>query len=239
MIKPTAYFQTLNRDTSIDRFVSKDLESKIIKNDLLSINVSSLNKAEDEYYNGIALQGVSAVSSPTNAPSNYLVDLEGNIQIHNLGTMHVEGMTRKELKDSLEINLSPYLKDPIVKVSFLNRRITVLGEVDRPQVLDMQAEQMPLLDVLALSGDVTINALKKDILVIRTTPKGKTFKHVNLENGSIFKDSSWYNLQSGDIVYVEPNLRKLINQDRNARIQQALSITSIFLSIIILVLQLR
>jgi polysaccharide biosynthesis/export protein len=238
IVKPTAYFQTLNRDTSINKFVSKDMESKIVKNDLLSINVSSLNKTEDEFYNGSALQGSATLGAPANPPSNYMVDLEGNIQIHNLGKIHVEGMTRKELKDSLEIDLLPYLKDPIVKVSFLNRRITILGEISKPQVIDMQAEQMPLLEALASSGDVTLNALKKDVLIIRTTPNGKTFKHVNLENASIFKDSSWYNLQSGDIVYVEPNLKKLITQDRNTRLQQALSITSIFLSIIILVLQL-
>jgi polysaccharide export outer membrane protein len=108
----------------------------------------------------------------------------------------------------------------------------------KPQVLQIQEEKIPLLDVLSLTGDVTPNALKRDILIVRTTPNGKTFKHVNLENESIFRDSNWYYLQSEDIVYVEPNLRKLINQDRRARLQVALSITSIALTVLVLIVQL-
>ena len=42
--------------------------------------------------------------------------------------MHVEGMTRKELKDTLEKALVPYLKEACVNVSFLNRHVTMLGE---------------------------------------------------------------------------------------------------------------
>ena len=244
IVRPTAYFQTLDKDTSINQFVSKDLESKIVKNDILAISVSSLNKMEDEYYNGASISSSSssgsssAVSSGTTSRGQgYVVDIDGNIQIHNLGKLHVEGMTRKQLKDSLETSLLPYLKDPIVTVNFSNRRITILGEILKPQVIDMQEEQMSLLDVLALSGDVTPNALKKNILVIRTTPKGKTFKHMNLENESLFKDSSWYYLQSGDIVYVEPNIKKLMDEERIARIQQDVAITSIVITILVLIIE--
>jgi polysaccharide export outer membrane protein len=245
IVRPTAYFQTLNRDTSINQFVSKDLESKIVKNDILAISVSSLNKIEDEYYNGSSLSSSSSSGSSSSEVSSgstskgqgYAVDLDGNIQIHNLGKLHVEGMTRKQLKDSLEIDLLPYLKDPIVTINFSNRRITILGEIQKPQVIQMQEEQMSLLDILALSGDITPNALKKNILVVRTTPKGKTFKHMDLENESVFKDSSWYYLQSGDIVYVEPNIKKMVDEQRIARFQQDAGIISLLLTTIVLVLE--
>jgi polysaccharide export outer membrane protein len=244
IVRPTAYFQTLNKDTSINQFVSKDMESKIVKNDILAISVSSLNKVEDEYYNGASMSSSSSsgsssseVSGSTSKGQGYAVDLQGNIQIHNLGKLHVEGMTRKQLEDSLEIALLPYLKDPIVTVNFSNRRVTVLGEISKPQVIEMQEEQMSLLDLLAISGDVTPNALKKNILIIRTTAKGKTLKHMNLENESLFKDSSWYYLQSGDIVYVEPNIKKLINEQRIARVQQDVAISSIILTILVLIIE--
>jgi polysaccharide export outer membrane protein len=244
-VKPTAYFQTLNRDTAISQFMDTSLESKIVKNDVLAITVSSLNKMEDALYNESSLSStvVSGSYSPvssqnTSSGQGYVVDVNGNIQLHNIGKLHVEGLTRKQLKDTLEISLLPYLKDPIITVNFLNKRVTILGEVIKPQVLQIQEERISLLDALSLSGDVTMNALKRDILVIRTTPQGKTFKHVNLENESIFRDSNWYYLQSEDIVYVEPNLRKLINQDRRTRLQVGLSITSIALTVILLIVQL-
>jgi polysaccharide export outer membrane protein len=235
--KPTAYFKTLNRDTAINHFVDSNIESKIVKNDLLSISVSSLNRLEDELYNVSSLSsstssgstlgsGASSGSTSTSHGQGYTVDLDGNIQIHNLGKVHVEGLTRKQLKDTLEISLLPYLKDPIVTIGFLNRRITVLGEVLRPQVIELQQEQMSLLDAIAITTDVTANALKNNILIIRETPNGKIFKHINLEDESIFTNSSpWYNLQSGDIVYVEPDIKKITRLQRIVRDQQIVSFT--------------
>jgi len=244
IIKPTAYFQTIDKDTSINQFVTKDIESKIVKNDILDISVSSLNKLEDEFYNGAALSSssTSGTSSEVSSTSSsrgqgYAVDLEGNIQIHNLGKIHAEGMTRAQLKNTLEARLLPYLKDPIITVNFSNRRITVLGEVSKPQVIELQQERMSLLDALSLSGDVTPLALKKNILVVRTTPEGKTFKHMNLEDESLFKDSSWYYLQSEDVVYVEPNLKKMIRQERLARSQLGISVASLALTVLVLIVQ--
>jgi polysaccharide export outer membrane protein len=239
IIKPTAYFNPTTKDTIINQFVDKNMESKIVKNDLLGISVSSLNKIEDEFYN---ISSLSSNSANTNSGATssgsithgdgYTVDNDGNIELHKLGKIHVEGLTRKELKDSLEIQLLPFLKNPIVSVSFLNRRITVLGEVAKPQVLNLQEEQMSLLDALAITGDVTPNALKKNILVIRQTPTGKLFKHVNLEDQSLFSDSArWYYLQSGDVVYVEPNLKKMITEQRALHSQQVLSVAIAALSL--------
>lgn len=243
-IRYTSYFETLGKDTSINQFVNKNIESKIVKNDILAISVSSLNRDEDEFYNQSSLSTKSSSGSgsqesleSSSRGQGYEVDLEGNIQIHNIGKIHAEGLTRKELKDSLEILLLPFLKDPIVTVNFLNRRITVLGEVSKPQVIDMQQEeQIPLLDVLATTGDITSNGLKRDVLVLRETPNGKIFKHVNLENESLFKDSSrWYYLQSGDIVYVRPDVRKLTEQERASRIQQVATISLAIVTIALLI----
>ena len=233
IVKPTAYFKTIDKDSTINQFITKDIESKIVKNDKLEISISSLNKLEDDLYNVSAVASSSSSGSTTGGQSastsshgaGYTVDIDGNIQIHNIGKMHVEGMTRKQLKDSLQISLLPYLKDPIVTIDFLNRRITVLGEVEKPQVVELQEEKMSLLDALALSGDVTPHALKNNILIVRETPDGKIFKHLNLEDESLFKSSSsWYYLQSGDIVYVEPDIKKLISEQRAIRNQQLASI---------------
>jgi polysaccharide export outer membrane protein len=232
----TAYFHTLNRDTTTKKFVDSSIESKIVINDVLSINISSLNRNEDLFYNSIATESITSGAS-TSTKQGYNVDLQGNVQIHNIGKVHAAGLTRKQLKDSLELELAPFLKDPIVTIGFLNRRITVLGEVIRPQVLELDQEQIPLLDVLALSGDVTQDALKNDILIIRTTPNGKVFKHLNLEDGSLFgKNSNWYYIQSGDIVYVEPNIKKQYDRDRATKNQQTSTIILAAASFVLIVL---
>jgi polysaccharide export outer membrane protein len=234
--KPTAYFRTLNKDTTIKKFVDSSLESKIVNNDALSISISSLNRNEDLFYNSIATSN-SLTESSTGSKQGYAVDLDGNIQIHNLGKIHVVGLTRKQLKDSLEFKLQPYLKDPIVTVNFTNRRITILGEIGRPQVIEMQDEKIPLLDAIALSEDVSKYALKNDFLVIRDGPAGKIFKHVNLEDGSLFsKSSNWYYLQSGDIVYAEPNLKKQYHEAIAARNQQLVTVVLAAASLVLIAL---
>ena len=221
------YFKTLKRDTTIN-VAGKGMELKIQKNDLLMVNISSLNKDEDIVYNApsASLGGTSSMG--------YLVDGGGNIQLHKLGLVHVEGMTRTTLKEKIQKDISPYLKDPVVTVRYLNHKITVLGEVVKPQVIPMPEEHLSLLEVLGASGDVSILARRDNILIIRETGNGKEFKRINLEDHSIFS-SQWYWLQPDDVVYVEPNDVKL-HQEKNAKRQQNISIALSAASVAIIIL---
>ena len=141
--------------------------SKIKKNDQLLINISSLNREEDLTYNAAAAAGAVGSSTGSGSSVGYLVDGNGNIQLHRLGSIHAEGMTRRELKDKIQKDISPYLKDPVVTVRYLNHRITVLGEVSKPSVIQMPEEQLSLLEVLGSTGDVTQFARRDNILIIK------------------------------------------------------------------------
>ena len=77
----------------------------------------------------------------------------GTSLLLNWERLHVEGMTKKELKAKLETDLVPYLKDVVVSVGILNRHVTMLGAAG-PQVLPMAIENMTILDALASSGDI-------------------------------------------------------------------------------------
>ena len=109
-----------------------------------------------------------------------------------------------------------------------------MGSVGTSQVIKMTEEQIPLLEVLAGSGDLSEYAKRDNILVIRDTEKGKEFKRINLEDKSIFT-SAWYWLKPGDVVYVEPNNVKE-KEAKRARLQQnlALGVTALSIAIIVL-----
>lgn len=227
------YFKTVPRDTSISSSINRITETKIRKNDLLAINISSLNPAEDITYN--AATGASSVSNAVaGSGSGYLVDAQGNIQLHKLGIIHAEGMTRAELKNKLQKDIEPYLKDPIVTVRYLNHRVSVMGEVSRPGVIQMPEERLSVLEVLSASGDVTAFARRNNILIIRETAAGKELKRISLEDHSLFT-SEWYYLQPDDVVYVEPNEKKLNEEKRNKTQQTVgLILSGISLAVIIL-----
>ena len=234
--KNSYYFKTLPNDTNIPGTMAKGPELQIKKNDVLSIVVSSLNPAEDAVYNSAAgVSGNIGVISGTNPTgSGYVVDANGNIQFHRLGIIHAEGMTRRELKNKIQRDILPYLKDPIVNVLFVNHNVTVFGEVGKSQVLSMPEEQLSIIDVIATSGDLSMSARKDNILIIRETSNGKQFKRVNMENHSIFT-SEWYYLQPGDVVYVEPNDKRVNEENRNRR-QQTLSVVVTSVSFALLIL---
>jgi polysaccharide export outer membrane protein len=232
--KNSYYFKNLPRDTSISTTISRQQESVIRKSDQLSVTISSLNPEEDKVYNAAALSLVNAAPGAGSSNGGYLVDANGNIQLHRLGNIQAAGMTRRELKNKIETDIKPYLKDPVVTVRYLNRRVTVMGEVGKPQVIAMPEEQLSLLEVLGASGDITQLGKRDNILIIRETETGKQFKRLNLEDQSVFT-SEWYYLKPDDVVYVEPNDKKVKDEQR-ARTQQTVSLALSGLSLAIIIL---
>lgn len=232
--KNAYYFKTLPRDTSINAAVNRSVETRIIKNDLLSINISSLNPGEDLTYNAAAGGASAAITAGSSGGSGYVVDANGNIQLHKLGLIHVEGMTRAELKNKIQKDIEPFLKDPVVTVRFLNHRVTVLGEVGQAGVIPIPEEGLSIIEVLSASGDVTNLASRNNILVIRESGNTKQLKRINLEDHSIF-NSEWFYLQNGDVVYVEPNDKKIIEEKRS-KTQQTVGMILSGISIAVIIL---
>ena len=234
--KNSYYFKTLPNDTTINTGVNRAGESVIRKNDQLAINISSLNPQEDAVYNAASGSLGASASGATGSGggSGYLVDANGNIQLHRLGAIHAEGMTRRALKNKIETDISPYLKDAVVTVKYLNHRITVIGEVKAPSVISMPEERLSLLEVLGSTGDISALGKKDHLLIIRETETGKQFKRLNLEDHSVFT-SDWYYLQPDDVVYVEPNDEK-IKEAKRARTQQTVSLALSGLSLAIIIL---
>ncbi|MEQ1554212.1 MAG: polysaccharide biosynthesis/export family protein [Ferruginibacter sp.] len=224
-----SYFKTLQKDTTLQNFVSNDYESKIIKGDKISISVSSLSPSEDAFFNNPA----STSSLATTA--GYLVQQDGTILLHRLGAIVAEGLTRKELSKKIENGLLPYTKEPIVTVNYLNHKITILGEVSKPQVLNMPEEQISIIDALVLSGDVTPNAIRNNITVIREEGNQKKVKHINLEDHSIFT-SSWYYAKPNDIIIVAADNVKYVKEENKKKLQTNLSLVASVVSLVIIIL---
>ncbi len=229
----SAYFKTLQKDTTLSNYVTNDFELKIIKGDRLSINVSSMSSTEDAFFNSVT----SAASGAGNATSNggYTVQQDGTVLLHRLGAYKVEGLTRRELSKKIETSLLAYLKDPIVQVNFLNHKITLLGEIATPQVLNLPEEQISIIDALVLSGDVTENAKRNNITIIRENGNEKQVKHSNLEDHSIFS-SPWYYLKPNDIILVSADTEKFVKAEKRQKLQNTLSLVASGVSLAVIIL---
>jgi len=200
-------------------------EQTIQKGDRLSIIVFSDNPEATAIYNQLQRGGGASPSSSTDVTSlgggtgagagagSYLVDVQGNILFHSLGPLYIEGLTKPQLMKLLQEKLDTVLKHPYVEVRFLNKRVTVLGEVMKPGVINMPEEQISILDAIALSGDLTIFGRKDNILVVREENGKRTTGRLNIKEPAIYNSGFFY-LHSGDMVYIEPDRKKPLGTDQ-------------------------
>lgn len=137
----------------------------------------------------------------------YTVDAKGNIDFPELGTLHIEGMTRSEVAAFIkgELEGRELVKDPTVVVEFLNVGVNVLGDVKNPGRYDANKDNFTILDAIGLAGDLTITGERKTVKVLRQENGKLTAYTVDLTNAQKMAASPGFSLQQGDVVYVEPN----------------------------------
>ncbi|HWZ22995.1 MAG TPA: polysaccharide biosynthesis/export family protein [Cytophagaceae bacterium] len=183
----------------------------IHQNDLLSIKISSLNPNASEVFNSSTGSTMNSTNDGASTQAfGYLVDRNGNVQIPILGTIKADGLTQMALKDTIvkQITVRALLIDPIVTVRFLNFRISVMGEVEKPSVYNIPNEKINLLEALALAGDLTVFSRRDNVLIIREENGEKKLVRLNLSSSELFY-SPYYYLKSNDIIYVEHNKAKV------------------------------
>lgn len=217
-------------DTTLAKIV-QNAEPVIQPSDRLSIVVNALNPASAIPYN----LGSSA-SSATN-PGGYIVESDGTIQFPQLGKLHVAGMHRKQLIDTLTGLLTKFVTDPVVTVQFLNFKITVLGEVNRQGTYNIPDGKVTLLEALGLAGDLPITARRDNITVIRERNGQREFGKVNLLSKNTFS-SPYYMLQQNDVVYVELTQAKVAANDQTLyrNVTLTTSILSIVTTLVVLII---
>lgn len=206
------------------------IQQTINPNDILSITVSSLNPEASVIFNNSNVTTNSAnEGGGGKTASGYLVEQDGSIQFPILGKIQVAGLTKSELTEFLRKTLvdKKLLIDPIVTITFLNFRVTVLGEVLHPMVVNVPNEKISLLEAIGTAGDLTVYARRDNILLIREEKGKRLLKRINLNSSDIFS-SPYYYLKSNDIVYAEPNNTKIFaNSDTRQILPLVISVLSL------------
>lgn len=173
-----------------------NLDPVIQKNDLLSIKVSSPNPTATQIFN--------SGEGPSMA-SGYLVNQQGYIEFPMLGLVKAAGLSKKQLKDTITKTIvqNQLLIDPVVTVRYLNFKVTVIGEVAHPTVINVNNEKISILEALGMAGDMTLYARRDNVLVIRDEDGKRVTKRLDLTSPDLLR-SPYYFLKSNDIIYVEP-----------------------------------
>lgn len=208
--KKIPYFKGVTEQDSL-MGTSTLYEARIVTGDMLTIIVSGMEPQAVAPFNLSIITytspGTRQISTtPTFQP--YLVDINGEISFPVIGKLKVAGLKKSEAVDLITSKLSSYLKYPIVTIQFLNYKVTVLGEVNRPGSYTINNERVSILEALGLAGDMTVYGKRENVLLIREADGKKQFVRLDLNSLNPLS-SPYYYLQQNDVIYVEPNATKL------------------------------
>lgn len=218
--KDVVYFQGVDALTPEQKaLMNQTYSTRIVPDDMLNITVTAWDPTVTTPFNpptyAYAQQGEQPIYA-SQALYTYLVDKEGNINFPVLGKIYVQGLTKQELSEKLQKDISKYVTDPLVNVQITNFKVTMMGEVNRPGALTVRNDRLSVLDAIGQVGDLTINANRKNILIIRDNNGTKEFARVDMTDPELLASPYFY-LRQNDVVYVEPNSAKR----KNARYSQA------------------
>lgn len=231
--KNFVYLQGATEGTKNDNV--ENYETTVQPDDILQITVSSQNAEAAEPFNQ-KLEGNIGAGGANVTLRGYLVDKAGNIEMPFLGVLKVGGLKRSELTEFLKNKMKPYLIDPVLIIRVLNFKVSVLGEVTRPGQISVRGDRITLLEALAESGDITVQGLRKNILIVRDNQGQKEFARVDITS-SDFVNSPFYYLKQNDVVYVEPRRAKYDATALGPYLSSTASILSLFLTITLLIVR--
>lgn len=228
------YFQgvdAIGSSKSINQF-----KPTIKTDDMITIVVSALDQDLVRPFNlpTISFTGEGQqVGRPTQ--QSYLVDANGNIDFPVLGTIKVAGLSRIQATSLIKDKLKEYIKNPIVNIRTINFKITVLGEVRSPGAYTIPNERITIIEALGLAGDLTIQATRKNVLVVREIDDKKTYHRVDLTSESIFNSPVYY-LSQNDVIYVEPNKSRVKSSTVGPSTNATLTLASTLVTVAALII---
>lgn len=231
--KDVAYFQGVdNLTTAQIEQMNQTYISQITQDDVLTITVTAWDPSVVTPFNpptyAYAAQGETYVNSAPQL-STYLVDKDGYINFPVLGKTKAAGYSKQEFNALMQEKISKYVKDPIVNTQIVNYKVTLMGEIARPGAITVRNDRLSIIDAIGQSGDLTINANRKNILVMRDNNGKKEFGRIDITDPALFA-SPYYYLRQNDVVYVEPNNAKKRNANYSQAQQYNLTIFSTILS---------
>ena len=213
-----AYIDDAVRDSAIA--IKSQFTKGIQANDLLSIYVESETPVAtipfNQETNKIAVSDGVVMNPGSSAVSGYLVNNEGFITFPVLGKIYVMGMTHAELATKLQnlLRAEGHISDAVVTVKLMNFRVSVLGDVVRPGQIMASGERLTIFEALSMVGDMTIYGQRRNVTVIREENGVRTIGELDLSSKEVF-NSPYYYLHQNDVVYVEPNMKKKKQAERD------------------------
>ena len=181
------------------------LDSKIMPDDILSIDIYNMNQKSNILKSSDVIGGVQN----SNISNQYIVSADGTIYLPLLQEIKVAGYTAKELSKEITNRYRRYLKQPYVKVRIKNHKVFVLGEVKNEGVVPIEGNTISVIEAISRSGGLTDYASRDKIRVIAKEGGKYKIRTLDMSKLSTLNIDSLV-LRNNSIVYVEPRSSKAV-----------------------------
>ena len=180
-----------------------EFENIIAPNDRVAITVYVQSAAGSQQMTSILSTRNVNSQNPDEEDLGLLVTQRGTVRLPLVGTVRIEGLTQDEATDKLIKKYQQYIRNPYVTVEIKNQRVIVVGEVNTPGIVSVTNGTMNLIEALALSGDLTKDAARHNIKLIRGDLRNPEIRNINLTDMNMIASTSLL-LRPNDIIYVQP-----------------------------------
>ena len=221
----TDFNSDIFKSSAFSNYDNEHQQYRLSKYDIINVSIvgfnDSLNKSNTmgRYgYTSSAING-SVNYNSTLAQTGFndiVIGPDGYAQLPYAGSVKLAGLTVDEAKDLLTMKLGRYLKIPsmsVIVTSYGPRKVQVLGEVEKPGIIELAADDMNVLAAVTSAGWANKYGRIKKIQVIRIIDGVMYVKEANLKD-YIEKHDIRQNieLKDGDILYI-PRSNKIDLQD--------------------------
>lgn len=179
-----------------EKITDRSIEYRILPQDRLEVMLYKDPNQEN-------LSNTSEMGQRMNT-KGILVDTAGNIRLPLVGKVKVAGLTQTQAADKITHLYKKYLNTPSVYVEVLNKRIFILGEVNKPGPITLDKEKMTLFEAIAHAGDLTDSAVRNNVIILSNTSHGLQMRRVDLTHFETMNYASLM-LRPNDIVYIQPD----------------------------------
>ena len=207
------YFQkkysVLEKNKTLSEFnINRNLSNDYLKiGDILDIRVTSSIYEASLPYNNLASENKDIIQRQLDG---YKIDSNYEINMPFLGKISARNLTIREFENVIRNVLinNNHLKNPSVKITVINHKFTVLGEVKNPGTFHFVDDGLNILQAIGYAGDITIDGKRKDIKLIREENGKRKIYSIDLNDQKSISLST-YEIIDGDIIIVDPTFNKV------------------------------
>ncbi|MDP5169931.1 MAG: polysaccharide biosynthesis/export family protein [Bacteroidia bacterium] len=175
---------------------------KLQPSDVLSIRIKSLDSKQVEYLS-LESEGVMNVNPAATFMSGYSVSDSGFIHMPGVGKMKVAGLSLSEARDKIQQRVrQTEVGDATVFLTLVNFKVSIVGEVARPDQYYAYNNQFNLIEAISMAGGFTDFANRGTVKLVRQTLRGSEVTILDLRSAD-FLTSPYYYLQPNDMIVVD------------------------------------